>query len=498
VSDAKDSEYHFKGILNYKELFYFLKIQFENLSSPLFWLGLPFFIWGLRYLWVTYQILSVALVVLIGINSFFFYYWIDGTSAFLPTIVCFFLLVGLGLGQFGRYLGKRHVPRKIATIALVFFLAGGAYFTLPKRFSESDYKSGFMAIDLFWPDLANLPPDSLAIHHSQWFSELALQHLYVARPDVSLLWYGGLVQPQFFSPLVPAKNPTLIFPYLADGSPMPPETPNYISYFLVPNMDAGKPVYLQFGEEIDSFMPYMAPEKPLMWLGRLTQDKWMADKVMKNGDYATYLKWFREYVARLAAGNDPPLAAKAPAYLMYISSPVFRQAVEKKRPEDGVLAVEALLNAFSRPDGTFMFPSDVTLNLHAFLANSYRRVKNYSEAIKYAKKLIDLSPYNPNSHYILGLTYDNQANSAETLKAWRTATDLDKYDLSFLYHYHLALAKYKSINEAVSFLEGRAKFYEEENMPNLRTLTLKFRDCLLLPPEEIGEPVQSVQFEASR
>ncbi|MDR0548104.1 MAG: DUF2723 domain-containing protein [Deltaproteobacteria bacterium] len=487
ISDAKDSDYHFKGVLNYKELFYFLKIQFQNLSSPLIWLALPFFLWGLRFLWLYYQILSVALVVLIGINSFFFYYWIDGSAAFLPTVICFFLLTSLGLGQFGRYLAKYGLASKIGFTALIFFILAGVYLILPQRYREADFDAGFMATELFWPDMANLPPEAIAIHRAQWFSELALHHLYVARPDVALIWHASLVNPHFFSPLVPAKNPRLLYPTLADGSLLPPNTPNFFSYFIFLNMEAGKPVYLQYNDETAELLPYMTPEEPFMWMGRLTLDKWMVDKLIKNGSYATYLKWFRGYIAQLAGGYDPPLAKKAPAYLMYISSPIFRLMTEKNEIKEGILTVETLLTTFSKPDGTFLFPHDVTLNLHAFLANMYRKEKKYSKAIEYAHKLNTLSPFNAYNYYILGLIYDNQAMPTETLAAWRKATEIDKYEISFFYNYSLALAKYKSFDEAISFLTERAKTFDEEKMGNLRDLALKFRDCFLLPPEEIGE-----------
>jgi tetratricopeptide (TPR) repeat protein len=234
-------------------------------------------------------------------------------------------------------------------------------------------------------------------------------------------------------------------------------------------------------------MSYVAPEKPLMWLGRLTKDKWTANKSVKNGAYADYLQWFQRYVAKLATGNDPPLARKAPAYLMYITNPVVRLAVDKKEAKEGIEAVEALLFFFSRPDGTFLFPHDVVLNLHAFLSDSYRREGNYPEAIKYANKLIALSPFIANSYYTRGIIYESLNMPAETLSDWRMATELDKYDVGFFYHYHLALARYKSLDESIRFLEELARTFDQENLFNLRDLSLKFRDCLLVPPEEIGD-----------
>jgi hypothetical protein len=486
ISDSKDKQYHFQGLLNFKELFYFIKIHFERLTSPLFYLAVPFILWGLKYLWRRYQILSVALIVLIGINLFFFYYWIDGTSAFIPSLVCFFILLGLGLGQLGRSIrGKKFLPELVNPLAVII-LFSSAFIMGEQRYNESDAQSGFMATEFFWWDLEHLPPDALAFHSAQWFSELALQNLYAVRPDVSIVFLNGLIQPQYFVSPVPAKFPNLIFPRLPDGSIMPAYYPDYFTHFVVLNMDAGKPVYIQYGSEMGPLFDYMVPEEPIRFMGRLTKDIKMVDKSFESGLYPKYLKWFRRYFVSLSLSDDPPLASKVPAYLMYISDPVFLAAADLKYYGEATQTVETYINSFTRNDGTFMFPSDVALNLHAFLANIFRLEKNYPKALKYVKKLISLSPYNANSHYMLGLIYDNQKMAEETLAAWKTATEIDKYEIGFFYHYSLALAKYRSVQEAVKFLEERAGFFKGEYMQNLSALALQMRDCFLLPPEEIG------------
>jgi hypothetical protein len=485
ISDAKDTEYHFKGLLNYRELFYLLNLQFQKLSSPLVWIGMPFFLWGLKYLWKKYQILSVALIVLIGINFFFFYYWMDGTSAFIPVLICFFLLVCLGLGQFGRVLAKYPTLKILASTVLLFFLVPTGFIAMSQRYDDSDRESGFWSTELFLPDLAQLPPDSIAIHHSQWFFELGLHNLYFIRPDVSLILLSGIVQPQFFCPPVQAKTPRLIFPLLRDGTPLPPETPGYFNYLIVPNMDAGKPVYLQYGRDVVSLFNYMSPAMPLQWMGKLNKDKWMFTKEIQNGNYNAYLAWLRDYMAKLATSVDPPLANKAPVFLYYMSDPIFR-VVASKFPQESILTVKSFLTYFSRPDGTVMLPHDVILNLHYFLVDTYRLEKDYTEAIKYAEALISYAPFKAYSYFLLGLIYNNQHKKNEMLAAWKMATTLDIYEMKFIYNYYLALAKYNSISEAVTFLEIRAQELERDNAAHLRDLVLKFRDCLLLPPEEIG------------
>ncbi|MDR2461233.1 MAG: DUF2723 domain-containing protein, partial [Deltaproteobacteria bacterium] len=122
ISDAKDAPIHFYGLSGIGNFSYLVKLQFKNLCSPLFWLALPFFAWGLRYLWRTFQILSVALPTLILINFVFFYYWVDGSSAFIPSITVFFLIVALGLGELGRILNSEKfswLKENIAKIAIL-------------------------------------------------------------------------------------------------------------------------------------------------------------------------------------------------------------------------------------------------------------------------------------------------------------------------------------------------------------------------------------------
>ncbi|MDR2349532.1 MAG: DUF2723 domain-containing protein, partial [Deltaproteobacteria bacterium] len=57
LTDAKDSETHFQGIRKLEDLGHILPLQIKNLFSPLFWFSVPFFAWGLKWLWKNYQIL---------------------------------------------------------------------------------------------------------------------------------------------------------------------------------------------------------------------------------------------------------------------------------------------------------------------------------------------------------------------------------------------------------------------------------------------------------
>jgi hypothetical protein len=274
VTDAKDEAIHTKSLQSINQLSHYMGLQFDNLTTPLVWLVLPFMLWGLKYLWRCYQIMSVALFLLFIINMVFFFYWIDGVAAFIPSILVAFLLMSLGLGQFGRYLIKMRIPGLARILVPVLLMATGLGFLGNQRFLERDSQSGFLSTEFFWADYSKLPPESVALVSDIWFFFLGLQHIYLARPDVSMMSIYSVGGSPYFAPPLPNKFPMAAFPRLHDGQYLPFKAPGYLNYFLNANHDAGKPVFIQYTDEtsVNGFMYYLRPYSNSLWFGQIQQD----------------------------------------------------------------------------------------------------------------------------------------------------------------------------------------------------------------------------------
>jgi tetratricopeptide (TPR) repeat protein len=485
ISDAKDASYHDSAILNLSQLLFYLKIQFNNITSPLFWLGLPFILWGLKYLWDKFQILSVAIVVLIFINMGFFYYWIDGLAAFLPTVLAGFLLMALGLGQFGRWLARLGWPQWLRTAGALAIFVLGLTLLAPPRWNERDVESGFLATELFWPDLSRLPPESLVLHGSNWFSELALQYVYAVRPDVSLILISGLLDPSFCSPPIPTKFPTLFFPTDKDGQLISPYVKEYYQLFLTSNIMAGKKIYVQFGQEIRPFFGNLKPDLDFMWLAKLELDPYTADNSFLDGDYTKFLENFIILSNKIAYNEDLPLSKKAPAYLFYIMRPVLGYVFFKGNYNLTETVMRQFIDIFSESKGKILVPYDVNINIYAFLTSNLIRQKRFIESNKLAEILIDLDPSKGMSYFMFAVSLEKTGDIDKSFDMLLMAIDREPNNLSFIYSYALHLAKYRSIIESINFLESKLNYFNQTQMINSAGVIEQFKDCLRLDPEEL-------------
>ncbi|MDR2353623.1 MAG: DUF2723 domain-containing protein [Deltaproteobacteria bacterium] len=495
ISDAKDSEYHFKGIFNPEDLFFYLKIQYQNLTSPLFFLTLPFFAWGLKYLWRTFQILSVAAIVLILINIGFFYYWIDGTSAFLPSLTTYFIITSLGFGECGRFFQNlKFIPKILGTIMVSLLALGFTLHLASLRLARLDTVSGFEATELFFPDLANLPPESLILEHANWFSFLSLQYVYATRPDISLIFMSGLVQPQYFSYPEPQKLPRVFFPTDEFGNLLSPFTPGYPSLFLNANFQKGRRVFIQYGEDMNILFPYFRPHENLMWMGELLQDSTAGDNALESGEYSRYLEKVEAYFTSFPGDPLVPISPKAPAIMFYALRAVLEYTFTNHRYLETGKVMENFFQTFTIGHNQYLLPVDVVLNGRALIANSYRNAKDFAKAEAVVFELIELRPTSSLNYLLLGLIYDNQDKGPETLAAWEKATQLDPFSNAIAYRYFLALAKYRSIAEAVTFYNQRIEFLGTEGLTFSQKMTQYLRDCLLLPPNVEENPAGNLLF----
>ncbi|MDR1656664.1 MAG: DUF2723 domain-containing protein [Deltaproteobacteria bacterium] len=484
VSDAKDRNVHASGILAFGKLFFYLGFHFRNLTSWLFWPATPFVLAGLIYLWRRYQILSVALITLIMINMGFFFYWIDGVSAFLPSFLAWFIFLSLGLGQFGRWLGRFFSARRSITAAGALILVGLISLG-PSRFYEREIKAGFMATELFWSDFASLPPETVLLHSSNWFSAVALQTIYSVRPDVSLINWPWLDDTRNSPTFSKQKFPMIALPLAADGQPLSHSTPGYSSLFLKANLDANKPIYIQFSNEAFFLSPYIKPELNFRWLGQILPNELTSQDAYQTGDFEAYLNQTATYFDDLALGNDPPLAQKAPAYLFYIVRPVLEFVNGQGNYQLAEKIIRRFFERFTDPStGRLMLPYDAALNAQAFISELLFRQHRFDEATLELKKLIELDPSNAYSYLLLGISLASQGDHQSALDALLTASKKDPNNPQITIKYANYLAKYHSIQIAVDFLNEKINYFKRHGLTNAALTTELFQVCLLVPPEE--------------
>jgi hypothetical protein len=486
VSDAKDKETHFQGLFKLEEIRYTAPIQFRNLCSPLVLLSVPFFAWGLRSLWNGFRILSVAIPAIIFIDLLFFYYWIDGTSAFLPAITAWFIPVCLGLGEMGRALRGRKILSPMAaglTAAIVSIMSVSMAL---ERSRESDVESGFQSTELYLPDLAAIPPESMAVHDNGWFPMIALQHAYSARPDVTLVLLTGLAHPSYMAYPKPSRMPLAFFPTNPDGSYMAVDNQDFPYLFFLANLTAGRRVFFQYGTLVNSFMPYLVPDERYMWLGEMKMDHLAGTLALDSGQYDRFLDRAGGYWERLAGGVDGPLPRKAPAYMYYTMFPVLEYMYANGRYAETAASIERFLGAFADPSVRTFLPYDVLLNCYALQADSMRKAGDFEKALEIVNRLISIRPYRPSNYVMLGYIHQSLGNVGEAMAAWRQAVELDPLDSLGVVHYGLALARYSSLAEGQAFLESSLPAFINARMFASAEMIARQRDCLLLPPWETG------------
>ncbi|MDR1567306.1 MAG: DUF2723 domain-containing protein [Streptococcaceae bacterium] len=482
ITDGKDRSIHFKALFNFDNFNYYIKQQLKNITSPLIWLLIPFIIWGIKYLWVRYQILSVSLVLLMVINLGFFFYWIDGISAFLPSVTVGFLLAFLGLGQFGRLLTRLKIPRPITVIASLLVVIVGLTFLGHKRFSEKDSEAGFFATEIFWSDLTKLPVESVSLFYHNWFTILALKHIYMIRPDVNLLYIPEFSGSPIANPPIPEKNPLAEFPRTSTGEYIKPTTENYLSYFIDVNLEHRKDVYVEYMNTPDLF--HTTPDLNFKCMAKFEIGSDTAYRAYQEGKYHQYLNFINLYMLDLSKNTSPYLSRKAPVNIYYCLRPVISYAFYFGEYQLTETVMRTFIDSFINNDRSYLIPYDLKLNANMFIINNLSLQNRYSEAIEEMINFIKLDPSVPLSYYLLGLLYEKNNQIDKSFELIESALQKDQLNLIFIVKYSNLLAKYKQIKTAKEFLEKKSKFFASKNMPNSSIIIDYYASCLMNSPED--------------
>ena len=491
VTDGKDRGFHASGLFKIGQLLFFLGRHFKSLTSGLFWLGLPLSVWGLVHLWRRYQILSVALIVLILVNMVFFFYWIDGVSAFLPTVLAWFLLVSVGLGRLGGLLSRLGLPRAAVTGAAVLICLAGVRLSGPDRWTERETEAGFMAVELFWPDLASLPPEAVYIQYDAWFVASALQSVYRARPDVTLIEWNRLKVPRESPPFSPSVAPTAAFPRTDDGGILPLDDPLFSSRFLETNLEAGHEVLVLYCDDTTRDLgDYLRPDFRFRLLASLQTAPSTKAESLRLGEYDRYLAKMTDFAASLAAGDDPHLARKAPTFLFYSLRPVAGLLEAGGRPEQAEAAISRFIDLFSDPDGEIGITYDSALNTRHFQASVLFKLGRYPEATKALETLVAMDPSIAYAHFLLGLSLDREGQTDRALESLGRAADMEPENTAMAVEYASKLAMRRSISEALGFLGRRTRELRSDGLVNAAHALDDFAECLALPPELQEAPSQ--------
>jgi tetratricopeptide (TPR) repeat protein len=351
-----------------------------------------------------------------------------------------------------------------------------------QRIEEKDPDSGFLTTELFYPDLANLPPLSLAGFENGWFCMLPLQYNYSFRPDVSIVTLSGLKHPDVIAYPEPVKYPLLFFPRYPDGTYLEAEVPGYPSIFFLTNVQNGVRVFLRYGEAMNDLIPYVEPSNRFLWLGELKMDHQAGINAVENGLYATYLDRVVKYMEDLMINSDGAVSPQAPPYIFQSISIVAEYLKDEGEVDLALETMQKFISIFVDKKGESILMSDDLLNSYLLIVSCNNIKRNYAESERIMNIVISLRPTFPMNYLLLGLIYNQQNRGELTLNALKKALELDPENTQFIYQYGQALAKYSSINDAVVYLNQKKAYLEEEGLYNLGQIVQGYIDCLQLPP----------------
>jgi tetratricopeptide (TPR) repeat protein len=356
------------------------------------------------------------------------------------------------------------------------------------RLSEMETFAGYQAFEFFYPDLSKAPPESILIHNAGWFQLLSLQYVYALRPDTSLVTMSGLQAPSVMTYPSQLTLPLVSFPKDPSGNLIPPFADNYIQMFFNANLENGKRIFINYNQDADDYMPYLEPNQEFMWMGELKPDNLVGWNALHNGEYTNFLLRSQNYFHIIT--NDPkiPFSRKSVPYLYYIHQPVFIYTLQNHLYEVAADTIKSYFENFAYKDGKLMISYDLMRALSYMYADTLKSMGDFEKALKIIENVIKLRPSSPMNHLSLALIYEKENKGEDALNSLKKAYNLDPYLPYIANRYFMAIARYKSINDAINFIDSHISVLEKSGFTSSMKNMEFLKACMLLKPNELYPP----------
>jgi tetratricopeptide (TPR) repeat protein len=121
-------------------------------------------------------------------------------------------------------------------------------------------------------------------------------------------------------------------------------------------------------------------------------------------------------------------------------------------------------------------------------ADAAKSMGDFETASKTIDNLIKLRPSLPLNHQSIALIYEKENKGEAALNAWKKAYNLDPYLAFIANRYFMAIARYKSINDAINFIDSHISFLDKSGFTSSMKNMEYLKACILLKPNELYPP----------
>ncbi|MFQ5949608.1 MAG: protein O-mannosyl-transferase family, partial [Nitrospiria bacterium] len=235
-TDRKDAYVHFsvkKSVLP-RQLKMYSGFYPDNFS----FLGTMIGLAGLTYLISKRErrLLALFLMFFLPPWLFFIRYW-GGSSAYLPTLLIFNILIGIGVWAISTIVKRRLEQHHLRAgyLTFIWLLLGIQLFLLFSDHLRQNSKGDYWAPRQIMRNiLTDLPFHTVIIGSHTWFAFNYLQQSEGYRPDLTVFSLSSFIAPDLFSPFDESRFPNVVIPNV------PPE--KFGSAFLTENIHS-RPIY---------------------------------------------------------------------------------------------------------------------------------------------------------------------------------------------------------------------------------------------------------------